>query len=1051
MPILANFDETKQSQLQLVELLINMGYEYIPAEQVMKQRGGDKTKFILRDIALESLNRINSYSHKGQNFKFGTQNVVKAVDELENTPMIGLIDTSREIYNMIRSNSTSRTLKEYVGGKYGEFDFKFIDYTDVSNNHFGVTVEYMAEGKAGIRCDVVLFVNGLPLVIIENKKSAVEIKQAIDQLCRYQSSDYCPRLFCFSQLVIATNKTQWQYGTTGTGAKFFSPWKEKDTDMQVIDSYLNQLIAKPISPQIYDVLLKDLNGATGGHNQMLERMISEQDRGAYYLLRHERLLDLVQNHILYDGGTKKISRYQQYFAIHKIMARVEQTENGKRAGGLVWHTQGSGKSLTMVTFVKALIENPKILNPRIIIVTDRKDLDKQIKDTFVACKLKKEVQMATSGSDLIKMIQHKSNKVITTLVHKFESAKKNSKDFVDPDPNIFVLVDEAHRTQGGMANLEMGRLLPNACFIGFTGTPLMKTDKASINKFGGYIDKYTIDDALADGVVLPLIYEGRYVAMAQDKAQIDRQVERMNLNQEQNKIMQRETSQKVIKSNPSRIREIAYDVSQHFITNLQGTGLKGQLVAPSKYAAVLFQKYFKEMGEIETALVISDTIYSQDEDDIQKKEVEGFLKEIKDKYQSIESYEKEVIASFVKQDDGIEIIIVVDKLLTGFDAPRNTALYLAKDLKDHNLLQAIARVNRLFDNPSSPKHSGFIIDYSQNARNLKSAMELFGNYDNADIQNALIDVKDKISELETSYSDVVERFKKIKNKTDDQEYLELLDLEDERKLFYNDLNRFIKVFGECMSFRDFGTNFENVDVYKQELKKLLNIRKTISLKYADNKDFLEYKTTLLRILSENIKAEEVELLTKPININDSEAFSKAIDSLHSNKSKAEAISAQLEKVITEKVETDPGFYGKFSIKIEEILQRMNDSRLSDLETLNELKILQDKILSKTDDTQPIEIKQNQGASLFYRNFEKVELAFNSDQGATIAIGINNIFQENTTIDWHKNTEKKRIIKNKIDDYLYDELARQPTFDNSNLAKIIDKIVELAVLNPNIWN
>ncbi len=215
-----------------------------------------------------------------------------------------------------------------------------------------------------------------------------------------------------------------------------------------------------------------------------------------------------------------------------MLARVEEeetTEQGitRRKGGLVWHTQGSGKSLTMVMFVKALIEDPKIKNPRVIIVTDRKDLDKQIKDTFKNCNLKKEVIQATSGQDLLDKIKSKDLSVVTTLVQKFETARSKNMGFVDTDKNIFVLIDEAHRSQGGMANFEMNRIIPNACYIGFTGTPLMKDKKESWRKFGGYIDKYTIDDALADNVVLPLIYEGRYVDLVENVEQIDRQVERV--------------------------------------------------------------------------------------------------------------------------------------------------------------------------------------------------------------------------------------------------------------------------------------------------------------------------------------------------------------------------------------------------------------------------------------------------------------------------------------------------------------------------------------------
>jgi len=352
-------------------------------------------------------------------------------------------------------------------------------------------------------------------------------------------------------------------------------------------------------------------------------------------------------------------------------------------------------------------------------------LDRQIKETFKNCNLKKEVIQATSGQHLVDLIKEKNLAVITTLIHKFESARKNSTGFVDKDENIFVLVDEAHRSQSGMANFEMNRIIPNACYIGFTGTPLMRSEKESWRKFGGYIDKYTIDDALADNIILPLIYEGRYVDLVQNAEQIDRQVDRITegLNDKQKKDLQRYIGSKIIKDNPQRIVEIAYDIEKHFIENFQNTGLKAQVVAPSKFSAVLFQKFFEGRGKIRTAVVISDEHEDGDEENTHKREVVAYLDSVRKNHSSVDKYEKDVIESFKYNEDGIEIIIVVDKLLTGFDAPRNTVLYLTKDLRDHNLLQAIARVNRLFENKKEkPKTAGYIMDYSENAKNIDIAM-----------------------------------------------------------------------------------------------------------------------------------------------------------------------------------------------------------------------------------------------------------------------------------------------------------------------------------------
>ena len=491
-------------------------------------------------------------------------------------------------------------------------------------------------------------------------------------------------------------------------------------------------------------------------------MPTEQDRGVVALFNPSRLLDITKNFILFDAGTKKLSRYPQYFAIQKMLHRIseiETTSTGirRRRGGLVWHTQGSGKSLTMVMFVKALIENPTIANPRVIIVTDRRDLDKQIKDTFKNCNLKKEVIQTTSGENLLQLIKDKNLAVITTIIDKFETAATKKAGFVDGDQNIFVLVDEAHRSQGGIANLEMNRIIPNACYIGFTGTPLMKKEKESWKKFGGYIDKYTIDDALEDHMILPLIYEGRYVDLMQNEEQIDRRVDRVSedlsqkynvhVDDEYKRLMQKQITADVIKNNPQRIEEIARNIEEHFTKSFQHTGLKAQIVAPSKYSAFLFQRYFQAHGVIQTAVVISDEHDDGDETDTHKQEVIAYLNSVRANHSSVSKYEKDVIDSFKYNDGGVEIIIVVDKLLTGFDAPPNTVLYLAKDLRDHNLLQAIARVNRLYENKKLPKTAGYIIDYSENAKNIDTAMKLFGSYDTEDVKGTLIDVGRKSKSL----------------------------------------------------------------------------------------------------------------------------------------------------------------------------------------------------------------------------------------------------------------------------------------------------------------
>lgn len=1056
-----NFDEAKQSQLTFIELLINMGYKYISAEECYKQRSGDTSNFLLRDIAAKKLMEINSYEIDGTEFKFSEKDVYDAIDELENIQYEGLIDTAQKIYNMIMSTKGGKTIRVSHNGHPVSKDFRFIDFKHPENNDFHVTAEFEASGKGDIRPDIVCFVNGIPIVVIENKKSGEKVDKAINQMIRNHGPEYCPRLYTYAQLLIGTNNKEFKYGTTGTPNKFYAVWKEKGATVEDLNILAKKIIEKRIDNEIYKKVLADLNGWTAGHKQKTDRLPTEQDRNVLCLFEPNRLLDLAKNHILFDAGVKKLSRYQQFFAIQKMLERIGEEEEGpsgkvRRKGGLVWHTQGSGKSLTMVLFVKALIEDPHITNPRVIIVTDRRDLDRQIQGTFKNCNLKKKVIKATSGQHLLDLIKEKNLAVITTVIDKFESARNKNSKLVDDDKDIFVLVDEAHRSQGGIANLEMNRVIPNACYIGFTGTPLMKNEKESWRKFGGYIDKYTIDDALDDKIVLPLIYEGRYVDLEVDEAQIDRLLERITagLNNKQKNDLQRFINTKIIKDNPKRIFEISYDIENHFIENFQNTGLKAQIVAPSKYSAILFQKYFEESGKIRTAVVISDEVEDGDEENTHKREVVNYLNTVRQNHLSVGKYEEKVIESFVYNEDGVEIIIVCDKLLTGFDAPCDTILYLAKDLKDHNLLQAIARVNRLFENDKHPKTNGYIIDYSENANNIKSAMMLFGNYDENDVRGTLIDVNEKIQELEQSFGVVQDVFKEIKGSSDDEEYLQFLGDEPRRKSFYSALNEFIRILNECYVLQDFVHEFDHLDMYKRELKKLMELRKSASIKYAERVDLAQYKQSLVNILDQYVNANEVELLTKQIDITDRKSFDEAVEKLGSSESKAEAIAAQTERTVTEMYkEADPELFDRFSKKIKDIIQKMKEGKLADIEALKQMKLLRDDVLVKKDDSLPKEIAENKGADIFYRNLRNTLNNKTIDESNYVSIvsDLANIIKKEAVVDWQKNHDVKRRIMNALDDYLYDVVRGQKgiAIDNNESKAIISDAMRLAENNYGI--
>ena len=1056
VPSVVHFDELRQSQIPAVELLINLGYSYLSQEELKKLRYEDDSRYILKDIAFDNLKRINKLAEG----EFSESQIIEAIDELENIPVQGLQDTAREVYTMLMSEG-GKTFPVFIRGKKRSLNFRFIDFEDISNNAFHIAVEVPVKGKRNnIRPDIICYINGIPFVVIENKKSSVSVQEGVKQMVRNQGVDYAPKLFVYVQILLAINTQTCLYATTGTPQNFYASWQEK-ADEKVFTKEVSKLIAKPIDSQTYKDLCKDLRRKTK-IRQVVERQVTQQDKTLYALLRPERLLLLSRSFMLFDAGVKKIARYQQFFAVSYLLnsiEKVEQDNQKQRQGGLIWHTQGSGKSITMILFVKALIEHKNVINPRILIVTDRKDLDRQIKGDFANCKLNKEVTQAKNGKHLIELIKKKSLAVITSTVHKFESVKGN---FVDQDKNIFVLIDESHRTQYGTASEQMRKILPNACFIGFTGTPLLRKDKSK-NKFRRFIDTYTIDDALNDNVVLPLVYQARYTELSQNKEKVDRHINRLKKNwtKTQRRELQKFINQKIILSNPQRITEIAYDIDEHYRDQYQGTGLKAQLVAPSKYSAILFQQFFDLEGRINTKVVISEEQAHDNEDpDWQKKEVAQFLAEIREKYSSLEKYESQIIESFKHNpesgiDGGVEILIVVDKLLTGFDAPPNSILYLTKDLKEHNLLQAIARVNRVYDNKKKPKTAGLIVDYSKNAQNIKTAMELFGSYDLKDVKNTLIDSDKKIGELEESFAELNNYFKTV-NTQDNEAYFSFLNDkqngEQRRRHFYKLFNNFLRNLDECYCLPDFSRNFEPLDNYKKSLKHYTQLRKSIKVRFADKEDLSSYKRQIEKILAGQISAQQVQVLTSEVDIHNEEEFNKTIDEMGTDKSKAEAIASQLKRIITEKTKEDPKFYKRFSKKIQKILDEMHEAKISDAQALNEMKKTSEQIKNKEDDSLPKELEKTKIASIFYRNlislFKKCK--FTQEQSIEVVKQMTQILKQAITIDWHTSIDKQREIRNLLDDYLYDEVKEKfaPNLSNEKVEEIINQVISLAIENHN---
>ena len=536
-----SFQEKLISQLPAVALLQNLGYEYLTPGEASQARGDRLGGVVLDKVLTDQLRQMNAVRFRGREFPFSEGNILAAVQALKDVVEDGLLPTNEKVYDLL---CMGKSLPQSIDGDTRSFQLRYIDWERPGNNVFHVTEEFIVERSGSHetrRPDIVLFVNGIPLVVIECKRPDMKdpIGQAISQHIRNQQQDEIPRLFYYAQLLLAVSKNEAKYATVGTPPKFWSAWKEDLGKDEAAD--LEERVNIRLSERQLDRILA-AGGSWARQREgygSLERQVTPQDRALYSLCRKDRLLELVFRFTLFDGGEKKIARHQQYFCVNKILHRVQKPgPDGTRQGGVVWHTQGSGKSLTMVMLAEALALERGLGDFKIILVTDRVDLDDQIYRTFHHCGV--QPVQARTGRHLAELLGDNKARIITTVIDKFELAVGKA-GMRNEHPEIFVLVDESHRGQFGQLHAKMKQALPKACFIGFTGTPVMKRDRSTIERFGGLIDAYTLQQAVRDKAVVPLLYEGRHVDQTVDSETLDAWFERVTdrLSDEQKRDLKR--------------------------------------------------------------------------------------------------------------------------------------------------------------------------------------------------------------------------------------------------------------------------------------------------------------------------------------------------------------------------------------------------------------------------------------------------------------------------------------------------------------------------------
>ena len=1023
-----SFKEEHISLIPALSLLQKLGYIYLDPEQALNLRGGKTTNVLLEDVLRKQLREINSIKVSSTKTEiFSAANIENGIVALKDLPMQeGYIAACQVAYERL---TLGKAFEQSIDGDKKSFTLRYIDWKNIENNVFHVTEEYsvMRSGsKEHYRPDIVLFVNGIPLCIIESKRPDMKnpVTQAISQHIRNQQEDGIRQLYVYSQLLLSVSTLQAKYATTDTKEEFWSTWKEE-----------NPLIIENGQLTIDKEIL----------NLGLSRL-SVQDEYLINLCRPERLLELAKDYIIFESGMfKKIARYQQYFTIKKIIRRIQNIEHGRRRGGVIWHTQGSGKSLTMAMLARKIYQT--IRNPKIVLVTDRVDLDTQITETFG--KVDVPVHNAKTGNQLVTLLKSKSDAMVTTIINKFEAAVNQLGGSPLESQNIFVLIDEGHRTQYGTFNVKMQKVLPNACFLAFTGTPLMKKEKSTAQKFGGIIDPpYTILQAVEDGAIVPILYEGRYALQNVNQKALDHGFDNVSepLTEYQKASLKKKFSKaNLIGKTEQRIDEIARDISDHFTQNWgsdkngERSGFKGMVVTPDKATAVKYKKAFDLIGKVTTEVIISPPDDREGNEDVHEEptdEVVIFWKKMQTKYGK--DFEQSLINQF-KKTDYPELLIVVHKLLTGFDEPRVVVMYVCKKLIEHNLLQAIARVNRV----SPGKEYGLIIDYEGIIGELDEAMNTYSNlsgFEEDDLEGTFADIKEEIEKLPQLQSVLNDIFKEIPERYDIVSYANLLADESIRTEFYLKFSAFAKCLKIAFSSLEFenNTSEKTKTLYRNNLKFCTGLRNSVVNTYSDDIDFKQYEKQLQKLLDQHVTTEQVIRLTEQVSILDSEAFENELEKVVGTRAKAETIASRTTKYITEHLDEDPVFYKKLSELIQETIWDLRALRISEIAALKKLKEFREKAITKKGDDIPSGLQQMEEAIAFYRL-----IASSTDLKPALceefAKETDSIIKSFLVVDWAQKLDVVRKINFYIGEFLIDEL-NMPIDEAERLA---EKCIEIA--------
>ena len=1048
------FQEEYSAKLPALTLLTNLGWSFLSPELALAARGGKNDEVVLRQVLRSELKK-RTFTFAGKSYPLSEKAIDNLTAEVCNPALNeGLLTANERLYNHLLYGIS---VTEFVDGKKASPTIALIDWQNLANNSFVFTEEFIVTRAGGVenrRPDIVCFVNGIPLVVIEakrpdgNAKKGPTIDEGISQSLRNQRHDEIPLLFAYSQILLSINGNEGRYGTCGTPAKFWAAWREEDiSDAEMYAIKNKQIKDEQLASLFSHRPAKDLDWyqsliAAG------ELAVTGQDQLLISLLSPARLLEMTRYFTLFDKKAGKIvARYQQVFGIKRLIERINtRSVTGGREGGVIWHTTGSGKSFTMVFLSKALILHDSLKQCRIVVVTDRVDLENQLSKTFasggeLAGKKDKEAAMATSGKRLAEQIGKGTERIIFSLIQKFNTATKMP-ECVNNSEDIIVLIDEGHRSQGGENHIRMKQALPNAAFVAFTGTPLLKDDKTT-NKFGPIVHAYTMQRAVEDQTVTPLLYEERIPDLDVNEHAIDSWFERITegLSDDQKADLKRKFAKKgQVYGAEDRIRLIALDIANHFVKNID-EGLKGQLACDSKASAIKYKKYLDEANLFESAVVMSPPDSREGNTAVDEAATPEVTQWWKDNVgnQDEQAYTKHLIERFDK-DNSLKILIVVDKLLTGFDEPKNAVLYIDKPLKEHNLIQAIARVNRLHPK----KKFGLLIDYRGILSELDTTIQKYqdlasrtqGGYDINDISGLYNQMSTEYKRLPQLYKQLWAIFDGVKNKNDIEQLRQVLlpkieeqsgELVDVHLKVREDFYEALSAFASCLKvalqsatfFEDKSFSDQDRRHYKETVKQFSSLRQLVQQDAGEKIDYDEYAEQVKKLLDKHVVGVEVKEPGGVYEVGKMGQKQQPEDwSEDKTRNETDIIKTRVTRMIEQELRDDPYAQEAFSKLLRQAIEETEKLFDHPLKQYMLFREFEEQVQERRLNDIPDAFAGNRHAQAYFGVFKKilpealcvvdqqiqdkwVKVAFEIDQAVEISVAENSINPQNIEADIRK--------------------------------------------------